>query len=365
MRVRRLAIAAVLLALPASSIVVPSGALARSHSKLDASHQVKRRGHKTRTVKFTARVVRSSARGLVVRTSDGKIMSFSAKQIKRAALPKRHKHHAGRGRRPHAAFDMQVSSGNVVVNIVGLQPGALVQITETIDADGTVTITITLPPAAGQETASGVVTDVGSDVFTIEAGDGSTLRLHMSEAALSGLDLQVCSTVDVTYHQHAGILIADGANSTGTSSSGSCAPSYDATGTITQVTADSLTISGDQGPVTFSVDPSSDLTGGFRVGDLVDVTYTKGAGGELNATDVQFVEEDTSGRVTSVTTAMGSGSLTIIDDNNGQSETFNADPSNGVQINAHAFNGVSGGDQIDVSYHQSAGQLVADVVTEQ
>jgi hypothetical protein len=35
-----------------------------------------------------------------------------------------------------------------------------------------------------------------------------------------------------------------------------------------------------------------------------------------------------------------------------------------VQINAGAFSGVSVGDKIALNYHQSAGQLVADVVTE-
>jgi hypothetical protein len=258
-----------------------------------------------------------------------------------------------------------VSSGNVVVNIVGLQPGVLVQITEATDANGNVTITITLPPPSGEESASGIVSEVNSGAFMIQAGDGSNLRLHMSDAALSNLNLQACDTVDVTYHQNAGILIADSVNTTGTATSGACTPTQDATGKITQVSADSLTINGDQGPVTFSVSPSSGLTAGYQVGDLVDVTYTQASDGTLNATNVQFVEEDTSGQVTSVTTSVSGGSLTITDDNSGQSETFHADPVNGVQINAHAFSGVSVGDQIELSYHQSAGQLVADTVTEQ
>jgi hypothetical protein len=311
-------------------------------------------------VSFYARVVRASANGLVVRR-DGKLLSFSAHQIKRAKMPPRHKHPKHRG---HRALDIQLSSGNVVVNILGLQPGALVQITETTDDSGAVTITITLPPASGQESAGGLVTEVGRDGFMVQSSDGSDLRFHMSAQSLSSLNLQTCNTVEVSYHQDAGMLIADSVTITGSSTAGDCAPTQDATGVITQVSAAGLTINGEQGPVTFSVDPSSGRTDGFQVGDVVDVTYTQNSDGTLQATDVQFVEQDTSGRVTSVTTSVGGGSLTITDDNNAKSETFNADPQNGVHINAHAFNGVSVGDQIEVTYHQSAGQLVADTVSE-
>jgi hypothetical protein len=316
-------------------------------------------------VSFTARVVRSGANGLVVRTANGKVLSFSKKQIKPARAPKRHKSTKGRGHHRTRAVDLQVSSGNVVVNVLGLQPGALVQITETTDPDGTVTITIALPPLSSQEQASGVVGEVGSDAFTVQTSDGSALRLHMAGDALSGLNLHSCDTVELTYHQNAGILIADKVTDTGSTTAGECAPTYEARGAITRVSADGLTISTDQGPVSFGVDPSSDLTSGFQAGDVVDVSYTKNADGTLSATGVQFVEEDASGQVTSVTTSSSGGSLTIADDKNGQSETFVADPNHGVHINARAFNGVSVGDQIELSYHQSAGQLVADVVTEQ
>jgi hypothetical protein len=361
MRRYKLATVAVLLALPASAIVAPSIAVARSSPKHHRSHHVTGGGHKAHTVSFYARIVRASANGLIVRGTDGKLLSFSSHQIRRAGMPPRHKHRKGRG---HRALDIQVSSGNVVVNILGLQPGVLVQITETTDANGTVTITITLPPPSGQENASGLVTEIDSDGFMVRTGDASDLRFHMSADALSKLNLQACNTVDVSYHQDAGMLIADNVSITGTSTADDCAPTQDATGVITQVSANGLTVNGDQGPLTFSVDPSSGKTGGFQVGDLVDVTYTQNSDGTLQATDVQFVEEDTSGRVTSVTTSVNGGSLTITDDNSGQSETFIADPHNGVQINGHAFNGVSVGDQIEVTYHQSAGQLVADTVSE-
>jgi hypothetical protein len=373
MRCYRLATAAVLLAVPASAIAAPSIAVARSSPNHHRSHHVTGKGHKhhvtgkghkAHTVSFYARVVRASANGLIVRSMDGKLLSFSSNQIRRAGMPARHKHPKARGHRFQRAFDIQVSSGNVVVNILGLQPGVLVQITETTDDSGTVTITITLPPLSGQQNASGLVTDVGSDGFTVQTGDGSDLRFHVSADSLSNLNLQSCNLVDVSYHQDAGILIADKVSITGTSTAGDCAPTMDATGVINQVSADGLTINGDNGPLTFSVDLSSSLTDGFQAGDRVDVTYTQNSDGTLKATNVQFVEQDTSGQVTSVTTSVNGGSLTITDNNSGQSETFVADPHNGVQINAHAFNGVSVGDQIELTYHQSVGQLVADTVTE-
>lgn len=373
--VQKLATAGSLLALSVGAVTAPANAAARSKGKHRNSHHLAGPGrgahhaglpgNKAHTVSFTARVVRSSASGLLVRTADGRILHFSKKQIKPTLVPKRRKSRQGHGRRPMHASDLQVSSGNVVVNILGLQPGVLLQIAETIDSNGNVTITITLPPLSGQEQASGVVTEVGSDTFEVQSSDGVALRLHMSADALSKLNLESCEMVDVTYHQDTGILVADNVTGTGSSATGDCAPTYDATGIIAQVSAGGLTINGDNGPVSFSVDPSSDLTSGFQAGDLVNVTYTKNSDGSLTATDVQFVEGTASGQVTSISSSANGGSLTITDDDNRQSETFSADPTNGVQINAHAFNGVSVGDQVALTYHQSSGHLVADTVTEQ
>jgi hypothetical protein len=183
----------------------------------------------------------------------------------------------------------------------------MVQITESTDANGNLTITITLISQTAAQHATGVLTEVDSDAFIVTAGDGNTLRFHMAADALSNLNLQNCDTVDVTYHQEAGMLIADGVNVTGSSSSGDCAPTQDATGTVTAVASDSVTISTDQGPLTASVDPSSGLTDGFQVGDLVDMTYTPNSDGTLSATDLHYVEEETTGQVTSVTTSANGG----------------------------------------------------------
>lgn len=310
------------------------------------------------SVAFLGRVVRSNRRGLVLRLADGNTVSFSSHQIRHKRLPvaKRHKH-----QKAHAATDLQLTSGGVTINLQGLQPGVTVLVTETVDQSGNVTITITLPPSstpgvAGEQQASGVLSQVDTDAFNLGTTDGSDLRLHMAQTALSNLNLSPCDIVDVTYHQDAGMLIADTVQKTGTSSTGDCAVAptpQDAVGTITQVAADSLTVSTDNGPLTFKVDDPS-ITDGFALGDLVDVTYVQLSDNSLDASDVQLVQNDATGRVTSVS----DGSVTITDSSTGQPETFTADPSQGM------FDGVALGDTIDITYHQSSGQFVADAVND-
>lgn len=353
MRTRTLAIRTSLVAVAALAALAPVSAVARSHPMNHNRHI----NHGGSTRSFYARVVRASARGLVVKTMSGRTLSFSTAQINRS-MPA-----AKASLKP--AYDVHYSSGNVIINILGLQPGTVVMITETIGSDGAITVTIQLPAAPPPESASGVVTNVESDAFDLQLADGSDLRLHMAADQLAALSLNVCDTVDVTYHQDGGLLIADAVTTTGGSTSGDCTPTMDATGAITRVSADSVTIATtDSGPQSFSVDSSSGLTDGFQVGDLVDVTFVQNSDGSSTATDIQYVEEWASGQVTSVTTSSTGGSVTITDDGNGASETFAADPSNGVQINAHAFNGVTIGEHISICYHQVAGQWVADTVTE-
>ena len=308
------------------------------------------------SVSFYARVVRSSTHGLVLRVADGRTLSFSSKQVRRSRVKPSQRH------KRHAATDVQASAGSVTINIQGLQPGVTVLITETVDAHGNVTITIAFPPQppgpGGQQQASGVVTEVDVDAFMVQTGDGSSFRLHMAQDALANLNLQTCDTVDVSYHQDAGMLIADTVNATGTSTTGDCSvdqQTQDDVGTITQISSSGLTINTqDQGALTFSVD-SADVLAGFQVGDVVDVSYLQNSDGSLGAQDVQYVEQDATGTVT----AVSDGSLTITDDSTGQPDTFTADPAQGL------FDGVALGDQVDVNYHQSSGQLIADSVDDQ
>jgi hypothetical protein len=204
------------------------------------------------------------------------------------------------------------------------------------------------------------VGDVGDDDFEMTTGDGIDLRFHMPADQLSNLNLESCDTVSVTYHQDAGFLIADQAQITGASTSGACAPTYDASGSITQVSDTGLTIQSDQGSISFAVsDPG--ITDGFLDGDVVDVTYTKNSDGSLNATDVQYVESEAGGTVT----AVSSSSVTITDSSSGQSETLVADPNNGLEMTTYAFDGIKVGDELDVNYHQSGTSLIADCVSDQ
>jgi hypothetical protein len=317
------------------------------------------------TVSFFGRVLRLSAGGLVVRLADGSTMAFSSKQIlRKRAKParrhtaRRHKHFA------HRAIDIRLSPGGMSANIRGLQPGVTVLVIETMDSQGGVAITITLPArgssgVSGEQQASGVVSEVNTDAFVLHTADGSDLRLHMANDTLANLNLQICYIVNITYHQAAGMLIADQVQSTGTSSSGRCATSQDsldAVGTITQVSATSVTISTDQGPLTLSIDPSAGaVTDGFLVGDMVDVTYSQNGYGSLSASDIQYVQQDVVGTVTAVSV----GSITITDVNTRQPDTITADPSQAV------FAAVAIGDQIDVTYHESSGQLIADAISDQ
>jgi Domain of unknown function (DUF5666) len=196
----------------------------------------------------------------------------------------------------HAAA---VSPASVTLRVQGLTPGQTVLISETVDARGHWTITITLPSAS---TTSGGGSTSGS-------GDGSG----------SGAD----SNDD-----------------------------QEAEGTITQVSASQLALSTDSGTLSFSADPTEELTDGFLVGDVVDVSYYENPDGSLTADDVEYVEQDATG----VVSAVGDTSLALVDDATGQTDTFSGDPDLGL------FDGVNPGDEVDVTYHQSAAGLVADAV---
>jgi hypothetical protein len=238
------------------------------------------------TVAFYARVVRASSGKVRLRLADGNTFSLSSKQVSAKARGR-----AGaivRRAAPRAA------TAPVTVQIQGLTPGLTVLISETVDAHGHWTITITLPPAA---TAGG----------TVASGDDPSDGDQVAE------------------------------------------------GTITQVSANRVAIDTGSGLLGFSVDPASGLTEGFQVGDVVDVTYAQNADGSLSADDVEYVEQDASGPVT----AVSDSSITVTDQASGTSDTITADPSLGL------FDGVQSGDQVDVTYHQSAAGLVADAVDDQ
>jgi hypothetical protein len=310
-------------------------------------------GVSSRSVSYYARVLRSSHTGLKLAQADGQRVSFASGQIKHKRLRVKHA--------VRAAIAAVASAGNVTVNILGLEPGVTVLVTQSVDASGNVTITISLPaagagsPAGSEQQASGTVDTVNTDTFLLDTADGSQLNLHIAAQTLANLNLSPCDTVDVSYHQDAAMLIADSVTATGTSSASACSssgPDQTETGTITKVSATGVTVATqDNGPMTFIVD-SPDVTAGFVVGDVVDVSYSQLDSGALDASDVEYSPQDATGVVTAVST----GSLTILDGATGQPVTFTANPTDAM------FDGVSLGDHVDVSYHLSAGQTVVDQV---
>jgi hypothetical protein len=172
-----------------------------------------------------------------------------------------------------------------------------------------------------------------------------------------GLTVLISEAVDAQGHWTITITLPPAATSGGTIASGND-PSDDdqvTEGTITQVSANRVAVNTGSGLLAFSVDPGSGLTDGFLVGDVVDVTYAKNADGSLGAADVEYVEQDASGPATTVS----DGRITIADPASGNSYTISADPRLGL------FAGVLPGDQVDVTYHQSAAGLVADAVDDQ
>ena len=328
------AVAAAMLALPASAAAAPTrgvvlsvnagrhtiqvvdgkhqahgyryrGSLPRLHpgSRISFAH----RGHTIagvrvapgKTVSFYGRVVRSNAGGLTLRLGDGATVSFSANQV--SAVRKRVNAQWHRWRSLSAAA-LHVHAG---LNIAGLAPGTIVFVTETISS-GHATISVTLP-AGSRGNQSG------------NQGGNQT----GSQSSDNGSD--------------------NGAGNGG-----------DAVGTITQLSTTGLTINVGGRTMTFSCDPADDLTDGFAVGDLVDVTYDS-SGGSFQASDVEYVEADATGTVTAVDTS----SLTLTNSDTGQTQTIVADADEGM------FDGVSVGDGVVVTYHQSAGQLIADVVDDE
>jgi hypothetical protein len=196
-------------------------------------------------------------------------------------------------------------------------------------------------------------------MFAVMTADGSILNLNMAQDTLAGLNLSYCDSVTVSYHEDQGALMADSVQDSGASTSAACAgdsssgTDEDAIGAITSVSGSSVTIDqgAGQGTLEFTVDDPS-ITDGFDVGDVVDVTYTEDSDGSLDASDVEYVEDDATG----VVIAVGAGSLTVTDDSTGNPDTFTADPGAGM------FDGVEIGDEVDVTYHVGAGVDVVDNV---
>jgi hypothetical protein len=222
----------------------------------------------------------------------------------------------------------------------------------------------------------------GSKQVRLRLGDGSALRLSSDQvstkpvayaAAVStapvtiqvqglapGETVLIAETVDAQGHWTITLTLPSTSTSGGGATSGGGSgddPGDDqlAEGTITRISDTGLAVSTGSGSLSFSVDPTAGLTDGFLVGDVVDVSYYDNADGSLSADDVEYVEQDATGVVSAVSDA----SLTLVDDATGQPDIFSTDPGMGL------FDGVSNGDQVDVTYHASAAGDVADAVDDQ
>jgi hypothetical protein len=173
-----------------------------------------------------------------------------------------------------------------------------------------------------------------------------------------GETVLISETVDAHGHWTIAITLPSTTTTAGGQGDGTGDDSSDdqvAEGTITQVSDTQLSINTGSQQLSFSADPDDDLTDGFLAGDVVDVTYYRNDDGSLSADDVEYVEQDALGAVS----AVSDGSLTLTDQDTGQPDTFTADPEMGL------FDGVNLGDQVDVTYHQSAGGDVADAIDDQ
>jgi len=224
-------------------------------------------------VSFYGRVVKSTARGAVLRLADGSAFKLGAP------------------RGAHAA-------STVTVNVQGLQPGQAVLVTIATDDQGNVAITIKLVSDAtnigdDEQQASGYVTDDGDGSFAIRANDGSGLRFLDPQGLLAAADASQCDTVDVSYHADGRRLVADGVRVTGQSTQGSCADQQgggdEVDGTVTAIADDGSSITVDPGdgsaPQTLPVDDPSAVDG-ISVGDRVAVTLDDSG----TATEVDVVD---------------------------------------------------------------------------
>jgi hypothetical protein len=249
-----------------------------------------------------------------------------------------------------------------------LGPGAVVLVTETVGAHGAHAVSFKSArgtpggtSGVGSATARGTVVEVGPGALAVQTKDGSTMRFTIAGSLLATLQPSICDTVTVNYHQAGASLLADKVQFNTASALAACdnagnggsgGPGQDVVGTVTQMTLTTVTISSSGGgSMTFGA--GVELTAGFILGDQVDVTYNP-SGGSLLASDINYQSQDAIGTVTAVST----GSVTIVLSDSGQVQTFTDDPTNGT------FDGISVGDQIDVTYHLSSGLPSIDSVSD-
>jgi hypothetical protein len=232
-------------------------------------------------------------------------------------------------------------AGAADFNLRALEPGVNVLVTATSAG-----VTIGLPgPGAPEQHARGLVSAVGPDGFVLQLPDHTRVRLHTSRRAR----LRPCQTASVSYHQDLSLLVADRTHGDrgaargrgrglGRGARGCGAQS--AAGTITAITSNAVSIATADGrSLTFRA--SRRVTGGFAVGDGVDVSYVG-----HRATEVTYAQRVASGTVTGA----GGGAVSIIDGMGGGSSRFATGAS------------PAAGEHVVIVYHRSAGRAVADAL---
>jgi hypothetical protein len=318
---------------------------------------------RARTVSFFARVVHVGAHSVVLRLGDRKLMRLAASAVP-ATSP--------RYRR--------------------LVPGVVVLVTETLGNHRSGAKSINLKPigsTSGSGTpgaggspqqpggtpqpgsplqpgallqASGTVVELDQTGLVLQTSDGSMLRFAVAASMQATLRSTLCDTVTVSYHRFGATYVADDVESDDSLPLGACANVGDgsesgatgqtAIGTVTQLTLTSLTVT-TAGGGSASFNATLDLTSGFVLGDQLDITYTQ-SGAVLVAGDLAYYDQDAIGTVTSI----DAGSVTIELSGTTAVQTFTDDPMNAT------FDGISVGDQIDVTYHLSSGQPAVDSVND-
>jgi hypothetical protein len=269
---------------------------------------------------FPARVVRAGAGVLTVRLADGALVRYSG--VRAATGPARSPLLA------HAA--REAAGGAIALNLRALDPGVTVLVTARRGSTAGAAIALPGPGGVPEQHATGVVSSAGPDGFVLELPDRTSLRLH------TGARLHACQTAAVSYHQDAGVLVADSVRRGGERRARGCrAASFP--GTITAISANGVTI----GHRAFKASPAT--IAGFAVGDVVDVSYTRGT---MIARQVEYVQRVARGTVA----AAGDGSITITGGATGRSQTF----STGAPVAAGAH--------VVIVYHRSGAGPVADVI---
>jgi hypothetical protein len=283
---------------------------------------------------YSARVVRANAGSLLVRLADGRIVRYGAPRVATASSPRPLLAHVARASDPAGAADFDLRA---------LEPGVNVLVSATSAG-----VTIGLPgPGAPEQHARGVVSAVAPDGFVLQLPDHTRLRLHTSRRAR----LQPCQTASVSYHQDLSLLVVDRTHGDGSVARGrgrghgrgrgarGCA-AQSAAGTITALTANAVSIATADGrSLTFKA--SRRVTGGFAVGDGVDVSYVG-----HRATEVTYAQRVASGTVSGA----GGGAVSIIDGVGGRSSRFATSAS------------PAAGEHAVIVYHRSVGRAVADAL---